>query len=647
MPLYSLLLLLVAVIITTIATNFGKISYFSKAAESASTDTSYQMKVFVIKYFPLTTDKQKINIAVTGDVGDSYATIKQRTVDITNNLSNALKKASTYQGYQNSAALPSLTYSVLSTREYETAVPMLTDGSRRPNYGKIMSDHNICDLVDNQGVREVWIFAYQGPTYPGSTKPYLSISESKMSGPWGDISNSPRQNDMPLCKNTYRVYTFNYGRGTAEALESWGHQMETELKQMDTALFTLFQGPAHPQTAKVNGRCGSVHNPPNARNEYDYANPTPQKSDCVNWNPDSVGTLTDISCATWGCTFVNDANNPALNYQTWNWQNLPGKLNTKTYQGKKLRNWWDIHGNFDGVMAGSRKLFVPAPPIQYTAKIKDTFTRADSATSMGQTDTGESWETLKGTWGIKGGKAYTTTCAAPGFTVVNGGTTEGLLEIAIPTNAQDAKIFVRFINNTNFIQLTNIGSKYQLSKSVNSVTTLLGETNGLAPASGDQIKIETVGSNIIVSINGVVKINAIEPTIKGTKFGIGSWCNSTIRFDNFTFSVPPYVDKTGPQLSITNPKDQAMVLINSRLNISASATDVYGMNKVEFYVNNVLKCSDTVSAYTCSWTNNIPSGQKGTILVKAYDKAGNVSSASVIFNSVTGDQPTNPSSPSQ
>ena len=177
-----------------------------------------------------------------------------------------------------------------------------------------------------------------------------------MSGPHGDISNSYEWNDMPVCQHTYVVYTFNYGRGTAEAMHSWGHQIEAEMNAVNAPLFGLFQGPNYPPVLGVTGRCGSVHNPPNARFEYDWTNPTPHASDCENWNPDGIGATTQIGCDVWGCNDISDSDNAQLNWQIWMWQNLPGRNNTKTYQGKQLRNWWDVHGNFDSVMSSSKRL---------------------------------------------------------------------------------------------------------------------------------------------------------------------------------------------------------------------------------------------------------------------------------------------------
>lgn len=323
---------------------------------------SYNINVLVIKYFPLSSDGKSIDLAVTGDVGESYQTIRQHTVNVTNNLKKALEQATRYLGYKNPTASSSLLYNIIDTKEYAQAVPIKShsDSPRYPDYNGIMSSHNICDYVDRKGVREVWLWAYQGPNQSDG-QPFLGILESKMSGPYGDISNSRRYNDMPICQNTYRVYTFNYGRGTAEALESWGHQMEAELNAIDSSLFReKFQGPIYPQTQGITGRCGSVHNPPNARFEYDRGNQTPQNSDCLDWKPDDLGRLDPISCDSWssGCGDKGDADNPSLNYQIFNWQNLPGDGNTKTYQGKRLRNWWDVHGNFDSLMKNPT-LFVP------------------------------------------------------------------------------------------------------------------------------------------------------------------------------------------------------------------------------------------------------------------------------------------------
>lgn len=357
------LLILLAGLATALYLVGNPVRWLPKATTPDPLDTSYDINVLLIKYFPLTQDGRNIDISVTGDVGESYSVIRQRTIDVTNTLKTSLENATKYLGYKDSTAQPSLLYHIIDTREYIQAVPTKsTPIPRYPDYNGIMTSHNICNYVDNLSIKEVWLWAYQGPN-KSDGYPYLSIAESKMSGPHGDISNSYRYNDMPVCRNTYRVYTFNYGRWTAEAIESWGHQTEVEMDAVDITLFrNLWQGPNYPPTLDVKGRCGSVHNPPNARSEYDRINQTPWQSDCLDWNADSLGTLSGISCQNWGCQNDNPlVDNANLNYQIWNWQNLPGRKNLKIYQDKKLRNWWDVHGDFDNVMSNNRSLTLPTP----------------------------------------------------------------------------------------------------------------------------------------------------------------------------------------------------------------------------------------------------------------------------------------------
>ena len=147
------------------------------------------------------------------------------------------------------------------------------------------------------------------------------------------------------------MYTFNQYRGTEEATESYGHQIEAELSNFDFTLFTTkFENapnPPSPSQSSAASRCGSVHNPPNASKERDTANTTGHASDCMNWFPDGLGTTSSISCLNWGCDNNGDNDNPSLNWIRWWMQNIPGKGNTVMYQGSPRSNWWDIHADFD------------------------------------------------------------------------------------------------------------------------------------------------------------------------------------------------------------------------------------------------------------------------------------------------------------
>ncbi len=148
-------------------------------------------------------------------------------------------------------------------------------------------------------------------------------------------------------------------------------QMDYFERQEGAVVRLLWSSETTPQLPEKNvpGRCGNAHTAPNGRYNYDRSNPKPHDSDCMDWNPDGLGPLSPIRCYTadqplnpalneggWDCgkpgTDPNHIfDNYVLNYTTWHWQNMPGRNNAKTYGLNKqhLRNWWDVHGDFDGV----------------------------------------------------------------------------------------------------------------------------------------------------------------------------------------------------------------------------------------------------------------------------------------------------------
>ncbi len=85
----------------------------------------------------------------------------------------------------------------------------------------------------------------------------------------------------------------------------------------------------------------------------------------------------------------------------------------------------------------------------------------------------------------------------------------------------------------------------------------------------------------------------------------------------------PVPETTPPSVTITSPVNNATVKKSSNTTINAIATDVSGIAKVEFYVNNVLTCTDTVAPYTCAW--KVPSKARVlyTLQAKAFDTRGN------------------------
>ena len=104
--------------------------------------------------------------------------------------------------------------------------------------------------------------------------------------------------------------------------------------------------------------------------------------------------------------------------------------------------------------------------------------------------------------------------------------------------------------------------------------------------------------------------------------------NSTVKTIQVTVEDPCSADTQGPQVGITNPT-QGAALDPGLVNITVSASDPSGVDRVEFRINGSLIQTDTQAPWTHGhWFTS--QGQQ-TIAVVAYDDCGNSSTASVTF----------------
>lgn len=95
----------------------------------------------------------------------------------------------------------------------------------------------------------------------------------------------------------------------------------------------------------------------------------------------------------------------------------------------------------------------------------------------------------------------------------------------------------------------------------------------------------------------------------------------------------PTPDTTNPYVLITYPINGSNVSRNSNLTITANASDSSGINRVEFYVNNSLECTDYSANYSCNWHVPVKKNVNYTIRSQAYDTVGNSSSYTVVVTS--------------
>jgi hypothetical protein len=304
----------------------------------------FVIPILVIHYFP--TNGPNLDLRVTGDVGGSLQAIREKTRRQTREAIAALEEGSRCRAFLNSNAAPTLRYQVIGSREFLAPLPAWAKpGHKTPmtDYRQILSRVNLQDWVEEQGVKEVWIWGYHGGK--------VDLWESNLASRFGDVSNSDRDpEDLPVLAKTYTVYHYNYQRGTSEAIEDHMHQIEAVLNHFDGRDHTpgnqwsglLFWGRfvGSDRTHKIaHPGCGWAHYPPNGERDYDWANPRFVDTDMDDWQPDGSGKKTRLNCERWGGN--------SLRWFVYWMQHLPGPDNGLSFEGQPLENWWVFIGDFD------------------------------------------------------------------------------------------------------------------------------------------------------------------------------------------------------------------------------------------------------------------------------------------------------------
>ena len=332
----------------------------SKTTISSSTTVLFNVPVLVLNYFPLDkNDSTKIDLNITGpylEMGTTLKQIMQKTNRINSELISGLEKGSSYHGYKNSNSQPVLKYSIFETKEFLRPIfrtnnsswifPDNGDWGFTADHFNELSNLNICDYAENKGIKEVWIWMYHyapdldsdGKADQDANRYHVSPTESNMAGPYGDISNSYRINDLPVCKKTYTVYEYNYTRDFGEAIEDHTHQMEAIFGYVDNNTFwNKFVG----GTTEPFG-CGWTHCPPNVMSQcsshnYDWNNQMNVISDCEDWKKYRTGETKTIGCNTWASGFCDNNSKSGDKFKVWWMQNIP-------------KDWWIYLGDFDKAM---------------------------------------------------------------------------------------------------------------------------------------------------------------------------------------------------------------------------------------------------------------------------------------------------------
>jgi hypothetical protein len=284
-------------------------------------------KVFSLVYNPIIESQGKTLVQVMG---------WNNPDDLNNQIINDLEVAS--GGW--------VVYEVTKTFEVDD-IPVLKDGydytddsyllclqdhstCHKPegvNYHKILEDFNICTLLDNNEIDELWVWG----------GPWFGFWEAAMAG-----ENPFWINGGPIigtaCKRNIPIMGYNYERGIAEALESYGHRFEATITHVfggwDTGAnrhdWDLF-GHNLGQTNVDYFQCGSIHYAPNSLTDYQWDSKEYVLSNCDAWYdyPNLVENPKQMNCDEWNCD--------AAQHKRWWYNHIPkGEGSTNGI----LNNWW-------------------------------------------------------------------------------------------------------------------------------------------------------------------------------------------------------------------------------------------------------------------------------------------------------------------
>jgi hypothetical protein len=213
------------------------------------------------------------------------------------------------------------------------------------SYARVFEELRLVDRIRLDEIREIWMWG----------APYFGADEYAMKIP-GDRIFYPTDNpwfyrpyDIPDCGKTVWVMGWNYERGAAEAIHSYGHRCEGILsltigrgiwdhKKTPGNLWNHFtkQSVDFPNDAQV----GNVHGGPNARAGYDYAQQNSVLSAADDWlnYPRLTGAKKLVNCEAWGGPDYH------LNYMKWWLKHLPhAASSTEGFYD----NWWQYVANYD------------------------------------------------------------------------------------------------------------------------------------------------------------------------------------------------------------------------------------------------------------------------------------------------------------
>ncbi len=196
------------------------------------------------------------------------------------------------------------------------------------DYNGLLGAHDFCTQSNNHEIDEIWVYSM----------PFTGMYESRLTGDGAFWYNSPPL-DGNSCIDQLPIMGWNYERGVAEAMHSFGHRVESAMAHtfgrwdynaIDKNDWEIFA--SYDKVVPGHANIGNIHFPPNGISDYDYKNPSEVVTYADNWSryPFLFNQQRTVTCAEWDCS--------QLGYMSWWFRHLP-HFDCKNKNGI-LNNWW-------------------------------------------------------------------------------------------------------------------------------------------------------------------------------------------------------------------------------------------------------------------------------------------------------------------
>ncbi len=188
---------------------------------------------------------------------------------------------------------------------------------------------------------------------------------------------------------------------------------------------------------------------------------------------------------TWSLVWVDDTLSAATLYaQVHNWNATAAVRSFKVYQS------------------------VPKPPV-----VSDTFTRADSALTLGSAETGQTWTAVVGTWGISSNKAYSASDAGNERATINPGVANFILDCTISGTLNSGSNYrvpcpiFHYNGEAEYLMFEMLAGTVTLYKQDSGWTSLVSAALATADATDYSVRVVSIGNDIKIYVDGTLRLS--------------------------------------------------------------------------------------------------------------------------------------------